>query len=211
MGKENSYFFIFFWQNDREVPHCCPGWKDLTLMQLPLKQNKPWSVSLRKKCICLLIIYPHFFPQHNQICYPACSHRHLMSHELFIILRKRRVFLSPPSPNIWRETDWRKKKMLETYRRAHADFFEVWKRVIGFDRQWDCCDCGRNIYSGTTQHASKTITVYYSYQTLLYNSLAGEGLLTCGNCVTHQRPQRECFFFCCFFVVKWGEKNCLCV
>lgn len=63
------------------------------------------------------------------------------------------------------ELKWTGKKgeTLEAYRRAHADFFELWKRVIGFDRQWDCCDCGRNIYSGTTQHASKTITVYYSY------------------------------------------------
>lgn len=112
--------------------------------------------------------------------------------------------LSPP--NIWKETDWWGKKMLEAYRRAHADFFEVWKRVIGFDRQWDCCDCRRNIYSATTQHASKTITVYYSYQTLLYNSLAGEGLLTCGNCVDHQRPHRECVFFVVFFVVKWKKK-----
>lgn len=114
--------------------------------------------------------------------------------------KKKGGFLFFLNSNIWRETDWRKKrkkKLLETYRRAHADFFEVWKRVIGFDRQWDCCDCGRNIYSGTTQHASKTITVYYSYQTLLYNSLAGQGLLTCGNCVTHQRPHRGC----CFFVV----------
>lgn len=122
----------------------------------------------------------------------------------FHYFEEKEGFSPPPPPNIWRETDWREKKMLETYRRAHADFFEVWKRVIGFDRQWDCCDCGRNIYSGTTQHASKTITVYYSYQTLLYNSLAGEGLLTCGNCVTHQRPQRECVFFVVFLWWKGG-------
>lgn len=61
---------------------------------------------------------PRYFssPQHKQIWYLARSHHLLMS------LKKRRVSLcTPPSPNIWRETNWNGREKKE----------KRWKRIAG--------------------------------------------------------------------------------
>lgn len=167
-----------FLSNDCDIPHIphsCILWEDLTLLQLRTSQTKQTIKCLLTAKFSLLPNnllrffsstlrpnMPSISP--DQYYFALRTYCGLMSHKLFIISRKWGVSFSTSGGK------WLKKLSanVENISQALTDFFEVSKRVIWFDRQWDCCDCGRNIYTKTTQRATKTITAYYSYETLLY-------------------------------------------